>query len=202
VRVAYLTSGEAGGSARPPEQVRQVRESEATAAAQVLGVDAACLTFLRFPDGGIDAASLQQVGAVMALLRQAQPRLLYVPHPGDASFDHRAAFAVCWRAASMAGSANHPQWGATPHWVPTVLGYEVWSPIADPQYTEDITDVLEIKLRALTCYHSQTQETKGAGQADYVGVGGAALSRFRGAMSTGGHREAFQVLRLGQVTAS
>jgi LmbE family N-acetylglucosaminyl deacetylase len=99
----------------------------------------------------------------------------------------------------MAGSANFPEWGGGPWWIPTILGYEVWSPIADPVYTEDITDTLDAKVRALACYRSQTQAAKGAGQADYIGEPARSLAGYRGAMTGGGFREAFTVHRLGTV---
>lgn len=106
---------------------------------------------------------------------------------------------MCWRAAAMAGSRNFPEWGTRPHWVPAVLGYEVWSPISAPAYSEDISTVLDRKLAALACYRSQAAAAKGDGQASHVGSPAAFLSGFRGATTTGGHREAFAVLRAGRV---
>ncbi|MGH8900424.1 MAG: Gfo/Idh/MocA family protein [Egibacteraceae bacterium] len=50
------------------------------------------------------------------------------------------------------------------------------------------------------CYRSQSVAVKGAGQAAYVGEAARHLPGYRGAMAIGGYREAFQVLRLGQVT--
>ena len=151
------------------------------------------------PDGGINPALLDQVGVVTSALRELRPQLLYLPHPDDASFDHRAAFTLCWRAAEMAGSRNFPEWGASPHWVPAVLGYEVWSPIREPAYFEDIDGVLDRKLAALACYQSQTPAAKGTGQASHVGAPAVFLPGFRGAVTTGGHREAFTVLRADRV---
>lgn len=199
VQVVYLTSGEAGSLQGSPDGVADKREAEARAAAETLGVASDNAIFLRFPDGEIAPTATEQLAAVVGLLRRSRPGLLYMPHSGDGSFDHRAAFELCWRAAGLAAGATYPQWGERPYWVPTVLGYEVWSPVAEPQYGEDITAVLEHKLAALDCYRSQTATAHSDKQADYVGPAAACLSRYRGAMSTGGHRECFQVLRLGQV---
>lgn len=196
VFVVYLTSGERGG---PGGELGPLREREAAAAMDVLGVPAGNLSFLRIPDGRIDPGALDQVGAVTEVLRRICPALLYLPHPADASFDHRAAFLLCWRAAGMAGSRNFPEWGTTPHWVAAVLGYEVWSPISEPGYHEDITAVLDRKLAALACYQSQAAAVKGPGQASHVGPPAGFLSGFRGAVTIGGHREAFAVLRAGRV---
>jgi LmbE family N-acetylglucosaminyl deacetylase len=114
----------------------------------VLGVPAESARFLRLPDGGLDARDLTQVGQLIQTLRTTRPRLLYLPHPHDGSFDHQEAFALCWRAAGMAGSGNFPEHGTRPWWVPSILGYEVWAPIRHPEYTEDITQVLDRKAVA------------------------------------------------------
>ncbi len=199
VLVLYLSSGEHGGPDGPSAELGPLREREAVAATAILGVPASNLRFLRLPDGGIDPAALDQVGAVTAAIREFRPRLLYLPHPQDASFDHRAAFALCWRAAAMAGSRNFPEWGTRPHWIPAVAGYEVWSPISEPAFLEDITVVLDRKLAALACYRSQAAGAKGDGQASHVGSAAASLAGFRGATTAGGHREAFAVLRVDRV---
>ena len=199
VFVLYLSSGERGSPDRPPAQAGPLREQEAAEAMRTLGVPAANLLFLRFPDGGINPALLDQVGAVITALRELRPELLYLPHPEDASFDHRAAFLLCWRATAMAGSRNFREWGTSPHWVPAVLGYEAWSPVREPAYLEDIDGALDRKLAALACYRSQAAGAKGEGQATHVGAPAGFLSGFRGATTTGGHREAFMVLRAGRV---
>lgn len=200
VGVVYLTSGEHASPHLPPDELGPLREREADASAAALGMLGGNVQFLRLGDGAIDPYDVGQMGRVVTVLRRWRPQLLYVPHPGEGSFDHRSAFELCWRAAGMAGSANYPTWGG-PHWVDTILGYEVWAPIPAPQYGEDITAVIDAKIAALTCYQSQAAPAKGEAQADYVGNSARFLSGYRGAMSVGGHRECFQVLRLGQVIA-
>ena len=199
VHVLFLTSGERGSPHHTPEQLRPIREAEATSAASTLGIAVSRLHFAGFPDGGIQPTDLDQVGVVVRLLREVRPQLVYLPHAEDASFDHRAGFELGWRALGMAGSRNFPEWGGDPHWVPTVLGYEVWAAISQPVYFEDITAVLDRKMTALACYGSQAADAKGPGQVTHVGPAGAHLTGWRGASTTGGHREAFTVLRLGKV---
>lgn len=199
VHILYLTSGEQGCPGGGPDVCRTVREREAVSAAAALGVPAADLRWLRLPDGAIDARDLANVGCLVQVLRELRPRLLYVPHPDESSYDHRDAYQLCDRAAGLAGSRNHPEWGTNPHWVPAILGYEVWTPITAPQYTEDITTVIDRKIAALACYQSQTAAGKGPRQADYIGESARHLPGYRGAMTTGGYREAFTVLRLGRL---
>ena len=198
VAVVYLTSGELGSVDCPPYRLAEIREAEARDAAAVLGIDAGRLTFLRLGDGRLDPYDLEQVSAVVRVVRTARPRLVYLPHPHDGSFDHRAAFELAWRAIGLAASRSLPDQGPA-YWVPAVLGYEVWAPIGHPAYAEDITAVVETKLAALARYACQSRQAKGSGQATHVGPDGVWLSGWRGASTVGGHREVFAVLRAERV---
>lgn len=192
VHMAFLSSGEQGVPGVREEDAAVVRESEARQAAGALGVPEGNLHFLRLPDGGLDPSSAEQFRVVLALLRELRPAVVYLPHPGDGSFDHQQAHRLIWLALEMSGSRNYAAAG-TPHWVPTVLGYEVWEPLARPALLVDLGRAAERKVRALACYSSQD---KGPGQAEHTTSGALAMARWRGAATTGGHREAFAVLRL------
>ncbi|MEU9405783.1 PIG-L family deacetylase [Streptomyces sp. NPDC048281] len=194
VRIVFLTSGEQGVHGTAPQQAGPVREREAESAAGKLGVTADNVHFLRLPDGGLDPGDRTQFLSVLGILRQTRPEVVYLPHAADAAHDHQQAHLLVWRALEKGASRSYPDAGAR-HWAATVLGYEVWSPVPVPPFFQSLqpSDV-EAKLSALACYSTQV---KGEGEADYAGEGGVALARFRGAMTTGSHREAFAVLRLG-----
>lgn len=193
VNVVFLTSGEQGVLGVGAGQAGAMREREAEAATGKLGVLSGDVRFLRLPDGGIDPRDMDQFLSVLGVLREIRPRVVYIPHADDAAYDHRQAFQLVWRGLEKCASRSYPHAGA-PFWIGTVLGYEVWSPISAPAYLHTLgPEELEAKHSALACYSTQV---KGEGEADYAGEGGLALARFRGAMSTGGHREAFAVLRL------
>lgn len=196
VHVAYLTSGEQGSGTIPTAELGSVREGEARAAVSLLGVDPGEVTFMRFGDGQVSPYDHTQTEAVMRLVRRVLPGLVYLPYERDGSFDHEAAHRLVLRAADMAGSRNFAHLGE-PHWVPCVLGYEVWSPISRPSYLEDISGFTAAKAAALGCYSSQAG--KGATQATHVGPAGLALAAYRGAVTAGGHCEAFTVIRTGRV---
>jgi LmbE family N-acetylglucosaminyl deacetylase len=196
VHVAYLTSGEQGSGTVPSAELGSVREGEARAAVSLLGVDPGDVTFMRFGDGQVSPYDLAQAEAVMRLVRRVRPDLVYLPHERDGSFDHQAVHRLVLRAADMAGSRNFAHLGE-PHWVPCVLGYEVWSPISRPSYLEDISDFTAAKAAALGCCSSQAG--KGPGQSTHVGPGGLALAAHRGSVTAGGYCEAFTVVRTGRV---
>ncbi len=77
VRVVFLTSGEKGGHGRSAEETIRIREAEATAATEVLGVEK--IEFWREPDGAC-RASTGLVARLGGVLLQWRPQVLYVPH--------------------------------------------------------------------------------------------------------------------------
>ncbi|MFD3381951.1 MULTISPECIES: PIG-L deacetylase family protein [unclassified Streptomyces] len=193
VNVVFLTSGEQGVTGTRVERAGLVREQEAETALGKLGVAAQDVHFLRLPDGGLDPMDWDHFLQVLCILRQLRPSAVYLPHAADASFDHRQAFQLVWRALEKCASRSYPHAGQR-HWVGTVLAYEVWSTLPAPSYLQRLDPAqIAAKHDALSCYSTQV---KGEGEADYAGDGGVALARFRGAMSVGGHCEAFAVLRL------
>ena len=73
---------------------------------------------------------------------------------------------------------------------PTVLAYEVWTPLQNYGLIEDITDVIEKKVEALLFHHSQIS------QFPYDELA-KTLARYRGIVTGGGdYCEVFCVERM------
>ncbi|HZU36558.1 MAG TPA: PIG-L deacetylase family protein [Gemmataceae bacterium] len=142
VYVVFLTSGELGLKELSPEEAWRVREAEAEEAGEVF--DVTDLTFLRGPDWFLQDHVHRMAEALRPVLRRLGPDWLYVPHAGEWHPDHQAALAITQAALHSIGDLH-----------PTLLGYEVWTPLADGEEVEDITAVMSRKLRAVRCYRSQ-----------------------------------------------
>src|SRR5205807_6099347 len=120
-------SGEQGLAEIPREAAGSVREAEARAAGEVLGVGR--LDFLRLPDLGLGDAVAPAAARLREILTASPPDLIYLPHPGEAHPDHAAALPVV-RAALPPG-------------LPAELrGYEVWSPLTRYGWVEDVSAVM------------------------------------------------------------
>jgi LmbE family N-acetylglucosaminyl deacetylase len=115
VRVVFMTDGAAShrGLIEPEELVR-MRRSEAHAAGAALGLTAAHLVFLDFPDHDLASFRAQAVERVAALLREDAPQEIYVPHHGDRLPDHVDTFDVVNRALASVESElevfEYPIW--------------------------------------------------------------------------------------------
>jgi LmbE family N-acetylglucosaminyl deacetylase len=143
--VLFLSSGECGVPGVDPVAAARVREEEAAAAARALGV--AELHFLRLPDGQILEHQAQAAAGVAELLRSECPDVVRLPHPHDGHADHHAAWPILQRAIRIANVS-----------LPEFLAYEIWTPMAAPDYAEDITGVMDQKLEAIRCYQSQLRQ--------------------------------------------
>ncbi len=154
VTVVYVTDGRLGslrlrenaltGVEREAIQAEliQARKGEAAAAARILGMGE--LVFLDFPDGEIrlTRATVARVAEVMATRR---PEVVYLPFPTDRQRDHVETARIF--SAAVGEAANGCQ----------VYAYEVWSPLY-PNCMVDISDVVEVKRRALLQFVSQVAD--------------------------------------------
>jgi LmbE family N-acetylglucosaminyl deacetylase len=138
-----------------PHHLAAIREEEQLAAARVLGIKA--VTFLRHRDGELEAGKDFRAEIAM-LIRRCKPDIIithdawrpYLLHP-----DHRAVgVTVC---DAIVAARDHL-------FLPgqTAIGLEAVEPdelylwgAAEPDYFEDITETINLKLDALSRHQSQ-----------------------------------------------
>jgi len=162
VGVVFLTSGELGLRHLPREKAWAIRETEAKAAAQILRVSE--LTFLRCSDWTLGKECEKAAALLEPVLRQKKPEIIYLPHPGDAHPDHRVCLPILLSALSKITESSK------------LRLYEIWTPLSEFHFVQDITPLMERKLRSLRAHQSQLQDF------DYIrAVTG--LNQYRGALA-------------------
>jgi LmbE family N-acetylglucosaminyl deacetylase len=184
VSVCYLTSGEGGGLEHSKKELAKMREDEAKKAAKIIGFTD--VIFLRNRDGYLeyDVAILKQL---VDLIRNRQPHVVYVHHHMDAHEDHKVISQIVNEAIGRAGGPIFQEYKGEPWPVETVLAYEVWTPLSEFNYVEDISEFVSIKTAALRKHQSQIKIIR----YDEATEG---LSRYRGAMTgKGKYCEVFAV---------
>ncbi|MBT4856541.1 PIG-L family deacetylase [bacterium] len=193
VSIAYMTSGDAGSLDYTKKELGEIREKEATKAANKLGVND--LIFLHEPDGYIQNKPDVLIKLVN-LIRDMKPDLIYIPHKNDAVQDHQRTYEVVLEATKRASGPWFQECSGTPWATPIVLGYEVWTPIQAPGYKEDISEFIDLKIEALLEHKSQVSSIK----YDEAIKG---LNRYRGlgfAVDSGQpYGEAFEIIKTKQV---
>jgi LmbE family N-acetylglucosaminyl deacetylase len=175
VRVAFLTSGELGLKHLPREEAWRVRESEAEAAAEVLGTSPPI--FLRHADWFVSEVVSSAAATLRSILEEENPDLIYLPHALEWHPDHQAANAVVHEALRDHRGA-----------VPALLTFEVWTPLTAFDQVEDISSVMDRKIQAIRCYASQLSHF----QYDRAVFG---LNQFRGSLAAlSEYAEVFQFM--------
>jgi LmbE family N-acetylglucosaminyl deacetylase len=186
VSIVYMTSGDAGSLTRSKEELSHMREGEAKEAARVLGATKTIL--MRQPDGYL-SYNKAPLAKLVSLIREMRPNVIYLPHEEDGNEDHRVTAKLVREAVHRAAGPWFQECPGDPWDVDVLLAYEVWTPLRDVSYTENITAFKDTKLNALRKHVSQI---------DAISYDDAVegLNRFRGALlGTGLYCECFNVIR-------
>ncbi|VVB54624.1 Diacetylchitobiose deacetylase [uncultured archaeon] len=190
VTIVYMTSGDAGSLRVSKKALGRIREEEAKNAGRILGVKE--LVFLRNPDGYLEYKKDNFVN-IISLIRRKKPNLVYIPHKDESHRDHTKTFELASDAVERAGCLWFQECNGKPWKVDSVLCYEVWTPLRDVTYVEDITETIDRKLAAIIEHKSQIQNHR-------YDEAAKSLNKYRGIMmGKGGYSECFQILKTNRV---
>jgi LmbE family N-acetylglucosaminyl deacetylase len=143
VTFVFMTDGAAGG-AQPDPGLPKVRKAESQKAADILGVKQ--LIFLDGPDGSLDD-SPKIVAALLGILKERKPGVIYAPALSDHHPDHWATNRILRKAVDQLPEEIADKL--------LIRGYEVWS-TAPVNRMIDITSVADTKRAAIDAFVSQT----------------------------------------------
>jgi LmbE family N-acetylglucosaminyl deacetylase len=164
-----LTNGNKGSDdpAMTPEHLAKLRQGEQQAAANLLGVKT--ITFLGEPDGELQA-TIPLRRRVVREIRRHRPHTIICPDPSAYYFgntyvnhpDHRAAGQVALEAIFPAARNRmyHPDLldeGLMPHAVREIY----LAGALQPDRWVDITQVIDLKIRAIQAHASQLTDPDG-----------------------------------------
>ncbi|NNJ90786.1 MAG: PIG-L family deacetylase, partial [Gammaproteobacteria bacterium] len=133
------------------------RRNKARQAAKTLGIRAP--EFHSYPDNRMDSVDLLDiVKHIEAMIHRVMPEIVYTHHASDVNIDHRVVH-------DAVITAVRPQPG---HCVKKLLFFEVlssteWRPgksmaTFSPDYFVDISESVEHKLQAVSCYEDEMRE--------------------------------------------
>lgn len=186
--IVDLTAGEMG-----TRGTREDRAREAAAAGRLL--NASVRENLDLGDGGL-VVSAETKRAVVEVIREHQPKLVFTNYPENNHPDHTASGTLVAEAAYLAGLGKYVA-GGEPHRPNCVLYYLVPHKIA-PSFVIDITPFHDAKMRAVRAYASQLHSEEQAGPQTYISQPGfldrmEAIDRYHGALIDTDFGEAFYV---------
>lgn len=179
--------------AYPPEwsedEIRQ-RKEEVLRANEILSIRKT--HFLDFPTVKLDTIPQKELNeAITRVINEVQPEIVYIPHRGDVNKDHRLVFDAAMVAA-------RPKPGSL---IEKVLSYETLSetewavPFVEnafiPNVYVDISETLEIKLRAISAYKTELKEFPHPRSLEAIST----LAKRRGSTIGVAAAEAFMLIR-------
>lgn len=186
VKIIYMTSGEAGSLRYSKEELGRIRKEEAKKVGEFIGISE--LIFLNNPDGYLEYDRNNLI-KIVNIIRKEKPGLIYIPHFKDNHKDHINTFEIVKEAIGRASGPWFQECSGQPWSVDNVLCYEVWTPLQEISYVEDISDFIETKVEALKFHRSQIQDIN----YDEAIRG---LNRYRGIMTgKGKYCECFQTVK-------
>ena len=148
VGILDLTDGEP-----TPHGSREVRQSEAAAASQVLGIQ--WRQCLGLPNRSLEH-TLDARWELAGVLRQVRPRILFAPHWEDSHPDHVAATELI-EAARFWAKLSKSDLPGEPFLPKRIYHYfSLHLRVHErPSFVLDISDHIDKKIRAVECYDSQ-----------------------------------------------
>ena len=186
VSVCYMTSGDSGSLDYAKEELARIRENEARSAASVIGFHD--LTFLRNPDGYLEYDE-ENLKKLVELIRTKKPNTIYVHHQSEDHQDHRTTYSLVTESVGRAGGSFFQEHKGEPWTVDAILTYEVYPPLCEFNYVEDISKFMNQKTVALKKHESQIRNIRHDEAAE-------ALARYRGVMTgKGKHCEVFKIMK-------
>ena len=152
VCVCTVCDGGTGMTDLPREEIVRIREQEAKEAASILG--AISLGTLGFHDHRAYLAD-ELVMKIMGVIREIKPDIIYTHYYNDYNPDHVATSQATWSAVLNASNLGYltdkPAHGVQRTiYADTIFGLDF-----EPDFWVDISDTVEMKLKALSRHKSQ-----------------------------------------------
>ena len=149
----------------PAPHLRILRETETLAALAILGLGKTETSFLRLQDGSIsnlESIRLREaVARCSGFLQTVMPATIFLPWRFDPHPDHRATWQLIHTALIDLKQLD-------PDYAPRLIEYPIWDWDAEQRgnfgcvqvmgWRLDISSVLEMKLKAIAAYRSQTTD--------------------------------------------
>ena len=167
VFVCHISNGNLGHVEIKPAELSEIRNVEAQKAADIIGA-AHCT--LDIDDQFVDSNSDEQVRKLVRLIREIQPDFIITHSDSDYHRDHMETYRLVFRATCSA-SLSHYDTETNQRTAPICPLY-LMDTLAnagfDPTEYVDISDTIDIKLKALACHESQIKWMKEHDKIDFI----------------------------------
>lgn len=160
VYICCVSNGDQGHYTIMPDELAKIRYTEAENASKVIGAKE--YYNLGGHDVLISRYDMDLVNKLIDYIRKINPDFIITQYPDDYMMDHNEASAIVFRAAFMATLPHYcTKKGEYPTSVPSTIPIYYMSPESKPLFRPtvfvDITEEMELKIKALKCHKSQLE---------------------------------------------
>jgi bacillithiol biosynthesis deacetylase BshB1 len=145
--VLDMTRGEMGTRGTP-----EIRAKESLDAAAILGLDARLN--LRQPDGHIEISEETRT-AMVRVLRQCRPKVVFTSHWDDPHPDHAVTARVVREAARLTTMRRYDETAGLDAIKMPAIAHAVYSRLIVPSFIVDVSEFTERKMKAIRAHASQ-----------------------------------------------
>jgi bacillithiol biosynthesis deacetylase BshB1 len=128
------------------------RAEEAQEAARIMRLDARLN--LAQPDGHV-AVTDEARSALVRVIRQTRPRVVFTSHWDDPHPDHAATARLVREAARLASMRRYDEESGLEQVAMPMIAHAVYSRLVAPSFIVDVSDFIEEKMRAIRAHASQ-----------------------------------------------
>jgi LmbE family N-acetylglucosaminyl deacetylase len=178
VVMCHVANGEMGHAVIQPEELRKIRTGEAEKAGELIG--AAEVINLDVPDLTVDSGKEDTVRKLVDVVRYTRPDIIITHSPEDYMRDHlevnRLVFNASFSSSIPHLTTEHTAYtGIAPiYYMDTLAGINFL-----PTEYVDISDTIEMKIKAVECHQSQVRWMKEHDNIDFLDFV-RTCSKFRG----------------------
>lgn len=193
VHMCHVANGDKGHAVIMPKELSEIRAFEAEASGAILG--AVKVYNLNVPDLLVDSYNEEQVRNLVEVIRLARPDIIITHSPDDYMRDHVETSKLVFNA-SFSSSVPHYETHSDSHARIAPLYYmDCMAGIGFlPEEYTDITETLEIKLKALEKHDSQIRWMRDHDNIDFQDFV-RTVSRFRGLQCGVKYAEGFRLCK-------
>jgi LmbE family N-acetylglucosaminyl deacetylase len=172
VHIATLTTGDKGTTHHTREEIAHIRNAEAVRSAGIIGASYSCLGF----EDIYLFYNRETINKTTSLIRRIRPVIVFTSSPEDYMLDHEITSLIAQTACFSAGIKNMDIPEEPYEFIPYLYycdpleGKDKYGQEIRPSLYVDISEVIDIKEKMLSCHESQRSWLLSHQEREYIGL--------------------------------
>ena len=189
VSMCTITHGDMGHAVIMPDELRDIRRNEAEAAAELIGADYYCV---ELGDGYAESGNKEARERLIEIIRKTTPDVIITHNPDDYMRDHKQASEFAYDASFISTLPHLFTESKFTTNFPPIFYMDTLAGIGFiPTEYVDISDVIELKMQAISCHESQIKWLRDHDRIDFLDFV-RTCNKYRGLQASVKYAEGFK----------